>query len=87
MAQATRSNGPRIRELREAKDMTVEEFTEALAREGVRRHPGTIRQAETGSTNLGFKAIHAAARVLGVTFDELVLKPDTEPARAGTGVS
>lgn len=53
--------------------MSLDEFVEALKREGITRHPGTIRQAETGYTNLGFKVVNAAARVLGVPREEIIL--------------
>lgn len=73
MAQVTRSNGPRIRALREAAGMTIDEFVAALAAEGVERHPDTIRRGETGKANLGWPVVNAAARVLNVDRSEITL--------------
>lgn len=78
--QETRADGPKIRKLRMDADLTVDELVEILAkREGLIRHPDTIRNAELGHKEPGFKLLNAIARVLGVPREEL-LADDHVPA-------
>lgn len=69
-----KADGQKIRALREAADLTVDELVEALAqREGIRRHPDTIRNFELGHKQPGLKVLNAIARVFGVDRDELLV--------------
>jgi len=71
--QVTKADGRKIRALREAADLTVDELVEALAkREGLRRHPDTIRNFELGYKQPGFKLLNAIARILDVPREELL---------------
>jgi len=77
--QVTRADGKKIRALREAADLTVDELVEALAqRENMRRHPDTIRNFELGYTQPGFKLLNAIARILDVPREELLAADDDD---------
>lgn len=78
--QVTKADGRKIRALREAADLTVDELVKALAdREGLNRHPDTIRNFELGYTQPGFKLLNAIARILNVPRERL-LADDEETA-------
>lgn len=82
MGQITRADGAKMRLAREAADLTVDELVAALAdREGIERHPDTIRNAELGHSQPGIKLLHAYARVVGKPFTEL-LADDKQKRRA-----
>jgi transcriptional regulator with XRE-family HTH domain len=71
--QVTQSDGLKIRTLREARDLTVDELVAALKeREGLKRHPDTIRNIELGHSRAGFKLLNAIARVLDVPREEIM---------------
>lgn len=79
--QVTRADGRKIRALREAADLTVDELVEALSeREGMRRHPDTIRNFELGYKQPGFKLLNAIARILDVPREELLADATEESA-------
>lgn len=81
--QVTKADGRKIRALREAADLTVDELVEVLAqRENLRRHPDTIRNFELGYKQPGFKLLNAIARVLNVPREELLADDDDDEAEA-----
>lgn len=81
--QVTRADGRKIRALREAADLTVDELVTALAeREGLSRHPDTIRNFELGYKQPGFKLLNAIARILGVPREELLAGDDDTEEQA-----
>lgn len=80
MGQITRADGVKMRAAREAADLTVDELVAALKeREGIKRHPDTIRNAELGHSQPGIKLLHAYARVVGKPFEALLA--DAKPKR------
>lgn len=71
--QARKVNGRKIRALRKAADISTNELVEILAaREGVKRHPDTIRNIELGHAQPSSELLEAIARVLGVVPDDLL---------------
>jgi transcriptional regulator with XRE-family HTH domain len=73
MGQITRADGAKMRAAREAADLTVDELVAALReREGIARHPDTIRNAELGHSQPGFKLLNAIARVLDLPREALL---------------
>ncbi|MEV4247024.1 helix-turn-helix transcriptional regulator [Streptosporangium canum] len=77
--QVTKADGRKIREKREAADLTVDELVDALTkREKITRHPDTIRNLELGHKQPGFKLLNAIARVLNVPREELLADDGAE---------
>lgn len=81
--QVTKADGRKIRALREAADLTVDELVTVLdKRENLRRHPDTIRNFELGYKQPGFKLLNAIARVLEVPREALLADEDAAEERA-----
>lgn len=81
--QVTKADGRKIRALREAADLTVDELVEVLAeRENMQRHPDTIRNFELGYKQPGFKLLNAIARVLDVPREDLLVEDGDAEAGA-----
>lgn len=79
--QSRKADGTKIRRAREQADLTVDEMVAALKeREGIERHPDTIRNIELGHNRAGLKVLNAIARVLDVPREELLAD---EPSDAG----
>ncbi|MEU8040957.1 helix-turn-helix transcriptional regulator [Streptosporangium sp. NPDC049078] len=75
--QVTKADGRKIRERREAADLTVDELVDALIeREGLKRHPDTIRNIELGHAKAGFKLVNAMARVFECDRTDLLADED-----------
>lgn len=80
MGQITRADGTKMRLAREAADLTVDELVDELRkREGIKRHPDTIRNAELGHSQPSVKLLHAFARVVDKPFEALLA--DEKPKR------
>lgn len=73
LMQSRKVNGRKIRALRRAAKITTNELVEILdAREGVKRHPDTIRNIELGHAQPSGELLQAIAKVLGVQPDDLL---------------
>lgn len=69
-------DGPAIRKAREAADMTIDQLVVALHdREGLARHPDTIRNVELGHARPGMELFNAMCRVLDVPRESLLKEP------------
>lgn len=74
MGQITRADGTKMRRAREEADLTVDELVAALKdREGIKRHPDTIRNAELGHSQLSVRVLHAYARIVDRRFEDLLV--------------
>lgn len=74
--QVTKADGRKIRALREAADLTVDELVNALAKRGLKRHPDTIRNIELGHTKAGFKLVNALVPIFGCDRADLLVDED-----------
>jgi transcriptional regulator with XRE-family HTH domain len=77
-ALTTQVDGQKIRLARERADLTVDELVAELRKEGVIRHPDTIRNVELGYSQPGMKLFNAIVRVLnrfGAEREDLLADP------------
>lgn len=71
---ARRADGPKIRDLREAANLTVDEMVTKLKEHGIDRHPDHIRNIELGYSQPGLKLLHGFAAVLKKRYEDLLMQ-------------